>query len=412
MRHWQQLGKRTLLSPSSHVTTTIRPSISVHTTFTPLSCSRQRLNFIRAHGTHHHHHHHHHGEEGHVHVDLASTLQQSSKRGMRITLAGLFANVGLTVSKGIAGWMCNSASLLADATHSLSDLLSDFTTLYTFKMSRKPPDALYPYGYGKFETMGSLAVAGFLLAGGAGIGIHSFDLLLAVINPAMVQEAAAVATQESSSGFFHHHHHHGDVLDPNAAWYALASVIIKEGLYRATLKVGKEERSNVLIANAWHHRSDAYSSIVSLVAIVGSYAGIPVLDPIGGLIVSAMIIKSGNGILMSSLRELMDKGMDHETITDISQAITEIKKKEHDLLGFHSLRGRKQGPFHHVDLVLRVDRQLPMHKAHHLEQVVQDSIKRQFPDIQQVMIYLETKDNNNTNNISPPPSPSQHQHHH
>lgn len=120
--------------------------------------------------------------------------------------------------------------------------------------------------------MGSLAVAGFLLAGGAGIGIHSFDLLLAVINPATVQEAAAVATQESSSGFFHHHHHHhqGDVLDPNAAWYALASVIIKEGLYRASkysilsfvynqtegflsiaLKVGKEERSNVLIANAW-----------------------------------------------------------------------------------------------------------------------------------------------------------------
>lgn len=82
------------------------------------------------------------------------------------------------------------------------------------------------------------------------------------------------------------------------------------------------------------------------------------------------------------------------------------------MLGFHSLRGRKQGPFHHVDLVLRVDRQLPMHKAHHLEQVVQDSIKRQFPDIQQVMIYLETKDNNHTNNISPPPSPSQHQHHH
>lgn len=87
---------------------------------------------------------------------------------------------------------------------------------------------------GKFETMGSLTVAGFLLAGGAGIGIHSFDLLLAAINPATVQEAAAVATQESSSGFFHHHHHRGDVLDPNAAWFALASVIIKEGLYRAS----------------------------------------------------------------------------------------------------------------------------------------------------------------------------------
>ena len=91
---------------------------------------------------------------------------------------------------------------------------------------------------GKFETMGSLAVAGFLLAGGAGIGIHSFDLLVAAINPATIQEAAAVATQESSSGFFHHHHHRGDVLDPHAAWFALLSVIVKEGLYRASKSKG------------------------------------------------------------------------------------------------------------------------------------------------------------------------------
>ncbi|KAI7855174.1 cation efflux protein [Circinella umbellata] len=320
---------------------------------------------------------------------------------MRITMIGLFANVALTVSKGVAGWVMNSASLLADAVHCGSDLLSDFVTLYTFKMSRKPPDALYPYGYGKYETLGSLTVAAFLLTGGIGIGIHSIELLMAIINGSagMVEATAAAATDAaattSSSTKIGHGHQHGGILDPNAAWFAGISVIAKEWLYRATIKVGVSERSEVLIANAWHHRSDAYSSAVALVAILGSYAGIPVLDPLGGVLVSGIVIKQGGGILSSALKELMDHGINKSEVDTIRNAVRQVKEKEPDLIDFHSIRGRKQGPFHHVDLTLQVDSALTMEQARRIEENVQGEIKKQFPQAQQVLIYLDSSNQKN-----------------
>ncbi|CAO3657453.1 unnamed protein product [Mucor hiemalis] len=278
----------------------------------------------------------HHGSHGHHHdADLINSLKSSSKKGSRITMIGLASNVGLTVTKGVAGWVMNSASLLAEALHSFSDLLSDFVTLYTFKMSRKPADSIYPYGYGKFETVGSVTVSSLLLVGAMGIGWHSFDLLVQTIqnSPSLfvsdtTATAAAVVTThtaESSSGILKHTHGHGGVLDPNAAWFALASVIIKEWLYRATIKVGISERSEVLMANAWHHRSDAYSSAVALVAIVGSYAGMPILDPLGGIVVSGMLMRSSVGILGSSIKELMDKGITPEELNSITAAISKVK---------------------------------------------------------------------------------------
>ncbi|KAI9270436.1 cation efflux family-domain-containing protein [Phascolomyces articulosus] len=359
---------------------------------------------IRSHGSHQHRHGE--GDEHHhVHADLVTTLQNSSKRGMRITLVGLFANIALTASKGIAGWVMNSASLLADAVHCASDLLSDFVTLYTFKMSRKPPDALYPYGYGKYETLGSLTVATFLLAGGVGIGFHSLDLLITILSGstgvvdtvAATADTAANTATTTTTAKGGHGHHHGDILDPNAAWFAGISVIAKEWLYRATIKVGLSERSEVLIANAWHHRSDAYSSAVALVAILGSYAGIPVLDPLGGILVSGIVLKQGSGILSSSLSELMDKGIDKSEVDSITTVVNRIKEKENDMIDFHSIRGRKQGPFQHVDLIIQVDPSLPMGKAHRLEEIVQSTVKKQFPEIQQVLIYLDTSNRKRPN---------------
>ncbi|CAO3701496.1 unnamed protein product [Rhizopus stolonifer] len=287
---------------------TLKPSVSIGS--------------VRHHGTHGHHHD----------TDILTSLKSSSKRGTRITIIGLVSNIGLTISKGVAGWMMNSASLLAEALHSFSDLLSDFVTLYTFKMSRRPADSLYPYGYGKFETVGSVAVSSLLLTGAIGIGWHSLDLLFATLNTAtgttVAVAASSTAVETASHSFFNHSHGSG-VLDPNAAWFALASVIIKEWLYRATIKVGQTERSDVLMANAWHHRSDAYSSAVALVAIVGSYAGMPVLDPLGGIAVSAMLAKSSVGLIKSSMSELMDKGITSEEMESIIQAISKVKVNTH-----------------------------------------------------------------------------------
>ncbi|OBZ90390.1 Mitochondrial metal transporter 2, partial [Choanephora cucurbitarum] len=364
---------------------------------------------IRYHGSHHHHHHD---------ADLMTTLTSSSKRGTRITIIGLASNVGLTVAKGVAGWAMNSASLLAEALHSFSDLLSDFVTLYTFKMSRKPADSIYPYGYGKFETVGSVTVSSLLLAGAVGIGYHSFDLLLVALQssaPLISDSAATVAATTQTaveqsqqtpiipSSLHHHHHgHHSGVLNPNAAWFALASVIIKEWLYRATIKVGIAERSEVLMANAWHHRADAYSSGVALAAIVGSYAGMPVLDPIGGLIVSGMLVKSSVGLLATSMQELMDKGIATKDLKSIESAIHQVKKEQLDIVHFHSLRGRKVGPFHHIDFVLQLSPSITVQKAYQLEEMVQSSIKKNCKNIQKVSIFLE----------DPKADVDKHHHHH
>ncbi|KAG2199742.1 hypothetical protein INT46_008683 [Mucor plumbeus] len=382
--------KRTLTQyqqPSSNLITTLyRPRIT--TTYTT-----KLILGIRQHGTHGHNHHHH-------DADLIASLKSSSKKGTRITIIGLASNVGLTITKGVAGWVMNSASLLAEALHSFSDLLSDFVTLYTFKMSRKPADSVYPYGYGKFETVGSVTVSSLLLAGAVGIGWHSFDLLLTTLQTAgpLVSDSTATAAAVASNNIAEnaaaspphvHGHGHGGVLDPNAAWFALASVLIKEWLYRATIKVGVSERSEVLMANAWHHRSDAYSSAVALVAIVGSYAGMPVLDPLGGIVVSGMLVKSSVGLLGSSMKELMDKGITHEQLDAITSAITKVKDEELDLINFHSVRGRKQGPFNHIDLVLQLSPTISMEKAYQIEELVRSSVKSNCDNIQDILIYLE-----------------------
>ncbi|KAI8640949.1 cation efflux family-domain-containing protein [Parasitella parasitica] len=353
---------------------------------------------IRQHGSHGHGHGHGHSHHHHD-ADLVASLKSSSKRGTRITIIGLASNVGLTITKGVAGWVMNSASLLAEALHSFSDLLSDFVTLYTFKMSRKPADSVYPYGYGKFETVGSVTVSSLLLAGAVGIGWHSFDLLLATLQTAgpLVSDSAATAAAVASGSAAENAaaasppqaHGHGGVLDPNAAWFALASVLIKEWLYRATIKVGEAERSEVLMANAWHHRSDAYSSAVALVAIVGSYAGMPVLDPLGGIVVSGMLIKSSVGLLGTSMKELMDKGITLEQLDAIINEIARVKNKEPDLVNFHSVRGRKQGPFTHIDLVLQLNPAISMKKAYQIEELVRSSVKGNFDNVQDILIYLE-----------------------
>ncbi|KAI7871475.1 cation efflux protein [Spinellus fusiger] len=368
---------------------------------------------IRHYGTHGHGHGHGHShDEDHIHHGLGTALENSSKQGVRITVIGLVSNVGLTVSKGVAGVMMNSASLLADAAHSLSDLLSDFVTLYTFKMSRRKPDAVYPYGYGKYESLGTFITSLLLVAGGCGIGLHSFDLLQTVMSvpPAIeisTQNActlmAATATHAThateathtteayatSHGLFGHLHAMDGVLDPNAAWFALASVIVKEWLYHATIKVGKKEKSDVLIANAWHHRSDAYSSVVALGAIGGSYAGLPVLDPLGGLIVSGMIIKSGVSFMLSSLRELADKGMDPHEMEKVASILHRVKQQQVTPLGFHSIRGHKVGPFYSIEFAIHMDPALCLSEADMIRRRVCRAIKTECPSIHEVTVHFD-----------------------
>ena len=193
------------------------------------------------------------------------------------------------------------------------DLVGDIVTLYSWRLSRQPPSERYPYGYGKFEVIGTTVVSLLLTGGALGIGLHSWSLLMDTLAGAttamgpgavhdllarvvdVAQAAPAVAAEHlHSHSHSHGGHGHGGALDPNAAWFAGVSVVAKEWLYRATKRVAEEERSPVLLANAVHHRSDGFGSAVALVAILGNW-WFPhlALDPIGG----ALFILYGGRVL-------------------------------------------------------------------------------------------------------------------
>lgn len=186
--------------------------------------------------------------------------------------------------------MCSSPSL---------DLLGDFVTLFCWKLSRKPPSERYPYGFAKFETLGTTTVSILLIGGALGIGFHSYHLLIEALSGTVsalppgqlhdiLQQITSIGHHVPSVG---HGHTHVEALDPNAAWFAAIGVLSKEWLYRITKKVADEEHSPVLYANAVHHRSDAYSSVVALFAILGSsiFPALP-LDPLGG----ALVVRNEN----------------------------------------------------------------------------------------------------------------------
>ena len=171
------------------------------------------------------------------------------------------------------------------------DLIGDLITLFCWKLSRKPPSQTYPRGYAKFEVLGTTAVSLLLTGGAVGLGLHSLSLLgdslshtAAHMQPGILQDVMVNVTHIASNvPNIAHEHSHAHALDPNAAWFALIGVLVKEALFRATKKVAIEEGSPVLHANALHHRSDAWSSLVALVAILGTWwwPTLP-LDQLGG----------------------------------------------------------------------------------------------------------------------------------
>ena len=360
---------------------------------------------------HHHHHglgHHHHDHGSAEEADaLLAALKGKGDRGSNITLAGLVSNVGLCGAKGVAGVYLNSAALLADAAHSLSDMFADLVTLFCWKMSQKPPSASHPLGYGKYETMGSLGVSLVLVAGAVGIGFHSYTLLLDALQPTLQHAPAALqvlgqftGSLASAGGMLHDHHDHshggGGVLDPNAMWFALLSIAVKEWLYRATLKIAREENSSVLEANALHHRSDSLSSAVTFLAIGGSYLGFPVLDPLGGLLVAGLIGKQGADLLIGALGELSDRGVEPETLQTFDAAIVEVQTQFPELLmGWKDLRAVKSGVSVFADVTLQLPNDATLKQAAQVEAQVREAIMKSSKGVKEVRVRLVTVDGAN-----------------
>jgi len=254
--------------------------------------------------------------------------------GQRITWIGLGSNFFLSVGKGIAGVVGNSSAMIADSLHSFGDLISDFVTLWSHKLARKPKDANYPFGYGKYEPLGALVVSLLLIGSGLGLAWHVAEVLI--------------------GSYGHIASHSGPTQI--AFWAAVVSIIVNEIIFRVTLFIARTERSKVLEANAWHHRSDALSSLAALAGISGSMIGYPFADPLAGLVVSAMIVHAGWTVLREVVYELTDKQTDTAVRSQVIALLNELKNdQKNQIKGFHSLRLRKMGPYIVADLYITVD---------------------------------------------------------
>ncbi|KAJ6593980.1 cation efflux family-domain-containing protein [Mycena capillaripes] len=337
---------------------------------------------------------------------VMAAFRGAGDRGSQITLIGLFANIGLTVVKGVAGYLTHSAALIADAGHSLSDLLGDGVTLVCWRLSRRPPSDTYPFGFAKFETLGSTTVSLFLIGGALGLGFHSYHLLVA----ALTETAAALPsgplqellTNVTTAAPVHanaHGHSHAHGVDPNALWFAALGVLSKEWLYRITKRVADQENSPVLLANAIHHRSDAYSSLVAFFAILGTWwvPGLP-LDPIGGLLVSIVILQQGVGLLYGAWGDLTDAGIPLETRQALKRTLEPLfaasasPTSTPSLLAIRHLRGRRAGSLIFVDLTAEVPKTLTVHDATLLEEKIAQTLKAARKEIAEVRVKFQTVD--------------------
>ncbi|HGY10983.1 MAG TPA: cation transporter, partial [Desulfobacterales bacterium] len=239
-------------------------------------------------------------------------------RIQRITWVSLVVNIVLSIIKFIIGTMGNSQAVVADALHSFSDTSSDFVILFGVKYWTAPPDASHPYGHQKIESFATIIIGLILLFAAGGIGYSGIVSLLPTAQDPYQNQT---------------------VLSWIAVTGPLISIVIKEILFQITYRVGIETNSSSVKANAWHHRTDALSSIPVLIAVIASLINpsLRFLDQIGAIIVSAFIIKVGLEILFSSINDLLDSGISQDKITGFEKAILNI----HNVKGVHKLRTRK-----------------------------------------------------------------------
>ncbi|XP_076884814.1 metal tolerance protein 2-like [Bidens hawaiensis] len=314
---------------------------------------------------------------GHSHHD------QTSKEGDRIFRLGLAADVGLTAGKVLAGYLSGSTAIIADAAHSISDVVLSGVALLSFRASRIPKDKEHPYGHGKFETLGALGISGVLLLSAGGIAWHALDVLVGVLSA-----ASEIANQSLPHRHADNHiHHHG--IDMNHPILALNTTIVaiavKEGLYWITKRAGERTGSGLMIANAWHHRADAISSLVALIGVGGSILGVRFLDPLAGLVVSGMIFKIGLQTGYQSILELVDAAIPSHDLDAIRKTVLQVKGVE----GCRRLRGRRAGSTLYLDVKIQIDPFCSLSIAHQIGESVRYQIQNSHPEVSEVFIQLE-----------------------
>lgn len=296
---------------------------------------------------------------------MTECIRSQNKSIRKVTYVGMAVNVGLAVLKIVFGLLVSSVSLLADGFHSFSDLATDVAVLVGVHFGSKEPDHEHPYGHGRIETFSAAFVA----------------IILMLIGSGMIYRAGmAIARTEHSAG-------RASLFEIVVIGVALVSVIAKELIYRWTRNIAVKTHSAALYANAWHHRSDALSSVAVIIGAIAMLLGYPHGDGIAAIAVALMIILVGVKVITGCFDELTERSVDQKTVEKIESIIASDSR----ILGWHKLRTRSVGREIFVDLHILVDPDLNLTAAHTIADGLEQSLRENISQPVNVTVHMEPK---------------------
>ena len=282
----------------------------------------------------------------------------------KVSFVTIIGNILLSVMKLIAGFIAHSNAMISDAIHSASDVFSTFVVIIGIKLASKKADKEHPYGHERLECVAAIVLSMVLFITGLGIG--------------------ATALKNITSGDYN------NIAVPGilALIAAIISIISKEAMYWYTRYNAKKIDSSALMADAWHHRSDAFSSIGALIGIAGARLGFPIMDSIASLIIFVFIIKAAYDIFKDAIDKMVDHACDDDTVKQIRECVM----KHEDVLGIDMLQTRIFGNKIYVDLEIATDGSYTLSKAHTIAESVHDDIEKSFPKVKHIMVHVNPAD--------------------
>lgn len=298
-----------------------------------------------------------------VHAADRDPMTRSSDRyaaSRNVTIVGATVNLSLALVKVGGGLFANSQALVADGVHSFSDLATDAIVVVAARQADRAPDRSHPYGHGRIETAMTLVLGLVLLSTAVAIG---WGAVLGLQQPGPAPSALAI-------------------------WIAVLSIFANEGLFSYTIRAADQVNSKLLRANAWHHRTDSISSVVVLVGIIGSMAGLPYLDPVAAIGVAMMIAKIGWDTGWNAIRELTDEALQHEEVVDIRQVIEGVE----GVRDLHMLRSRQVGAYALVDVHVIVDPRLTVSEGHRIAERIRDRVVHSVDKVADVLVHVDSED--------------------
>lgn len=303
---------------------------------------------------------------------VISPAMAADKLKKRASLVGAAVNILQTAIKLTFGILGQSAALIADGIHSLSDLLSDLLVIIAVRFGSREADGDHPYGHRRFETIATVILGVSLICIGAAIILHVLERV-----------------------------HHPETLptpEVNTLGIALVSILLNEWLYHYTKRIAKKTRSKLLMANAWHQRSDALSSLVVLCGIIGVLQGYPFADAIAAAVVALMVAKIGLNLVFDSIKELVDTSLPSSLVAEIRKVILAVEGVQ----GIHLLRTRRMGEDAYIDAHIVVDPRITVSEGHCIGDAVRDVLISSFDDVLDVLVHVDPEDDQGFADSEPP----------